>query len=199
MVSTIMQDTGMSMNKCKFTLAAAALLFTGVTSATTDTGVAGGTITFNGTVTDTTCDVTTNNGSDFTVNLDPITTTQLKTNVGVVTEGAKQFTMKVSGCTGFSTADESLKVTFTSSNVSDDQRYLTNYSGTAEGVGIALTSDGTAVVAFDTALDTSLKGSDTSTSTGADITYYANYYNYGGSNVTTGSVITTATYTFNYE
>ncbi|MFU0443990.1 fimbrial protein [Pseudocitrobacter faecalis] len=168
--------------------------------AATDEGVAGGTITFNGTVTDTTCNVTTNNGADFTVNLSPITTTDLGTSVGVVTAGAKEFTMAVSGCTGYAADTDSLKVNFTSSNVSDDEKYLTNYSGTAEGVGIALTKDGSTQVNFNEALETGLTAADVSGSTGtSNITYYANYYNYGGAATSTGSVVTAATYTFSYE
>ncbi|QCT19109.1 type 1 fimbrial protein [Jejubacter calystegiae] len=185
----------------KSLVAAAVIMFAGVAHAATDEGVAGGTITFNGSVTDTTCNVTTNNGSDFTVSLDPITLDSLGTTAGVVANGAKQFTMAVSGCTGSSTADDTLKITFSSSNVSDDQKYLTNYSGDAEGVGIALTTDGSAgtAVAFDSALDTGVTSTDAASTTGANVSFFANYYNYGGASVSTGSVVTTATYTFTYE
>ncbi|MCW9507061.1 type 1 fimbrial protein, partial [Klebsiella oxytoca] len=61
-------------------VAATIMILSGSVYAATDEGVAGGTISFNGSVTDTTCNVTTNNGSDFTVNLSPITTTDLGTS-----------------------------------------------------------------------------------------------------------------------
>lgn len=181
-------------------VAATIMVLSGSVYAATDEGVAGGTISFNGSVTDTTCNVTTNNGSDFTVNLSPITTTDLGTSVGIVTNGAKEFTMAVSGCTGYTGDTDALKITFTSGNVSDDETYLTNYSGSAEGVGIALTKDGSTQVNFNEALDTGLTAADVSGSTSAsNITYYANYYNYGGAATSTGSVVTAATYTFSYE
>lgn len=186
----------------KSLVAASLIVMSGSAFAATDEGVAGGTITFNGTVTDTTCNVTTNNGSDFTVNLDPITTTDLTANgTGVVTAGAKQFSMAVSGCTGYTDSSEALKISFTSSNVSDDEKYLTNYSGTAENVGIALTTDGSTLVNLNEALDTGFTGADfASADDSQTINFYANYYNYGGTdNVATGSVVTTATYTFSYE
>ena len=174
----------------KSLVAASIMVLSGSVFAATDEGVAGGTITFNAT----------DNGSDFTVNLAPITTTDLGTAVGVVTAGAKEFTMAVSGCTGYAADTDTLKVSFTSSNVSDDEKYLTNYSGTAEGVGIALTRDGSTQVNFNEALDTGLTAADVSGSTStSDITYYANYYNYGGATTSTGSVVTAATYTFSYE
>lgn len=183
----------------KSLVAASLIVMSGSAFAVTEEGVAGGTITFNGTVTDTTCNVTTNNGADFTVNLDPITTTQLGETVGVVTDGAKEFTMAVSGCTGYKNDTDALKLTFTSSNVSDDEKYLTNYSGTAEGVGIALTSGGS-TVNLNEALDTGFTGGDFASDTDSKtISYTANYYNYGGTAVSTGSVVTTATYTFSYE
>lgn len=176
--------------------------------ASTDEGVAGGTITFNGSVSDTTCDVTTNNGSDFTVNLSPVSTEDIGTTTGVISSGATEFTISVAGCEGYdasSSAAQDLDITFTGSNVSDDEQYLKNSSGTANGVGIAITNDGTTTVALDQAVSTGL--STTSSTDGSvfdqgaegTITYYANYYNYGGETIEPGSVVTTATYTFSYE
>lgn len=195
------------------------LALSGTAMATTSSSVGGGTITFSGSVTDTTCNVTTNNGGDFTVNLEPITTDSLGTSTGIITSGATAFTIAVSGCSGYtatSTTAQALDITFSGANISDDETYLKNATGTATGVGIALTSDGSTAITLDTALDTGLattssgsssdSDSDSSSDsavydTGAagDITYYANYYNYGGSSVTTGSVVTTATYVFSYE
>lgn len=175
--------------------------------ASTDTGVAGGTITFNGAVSDTTCDVTTNNGSDFTVNLSPVSVEDMGTTTGVVSNGATEFTIAVAGCEGYdatSTAAQDLDITFSGSNVSDDEEYLKNNTGSATGVGIAITKDGTTAVSLDQALKTGLtttSSDGTVYDQGAEgnITYYANYYNYGGSSIEPGSVVTTATYTFNYE
>ncbi|MGL5239768.1 MAG: fimbrial protein [Kluyvera ascorbata] len=121
----------------KKTLIAAAIVFSGAVAAAESTGVAGGTITFNGSVSDTTCDVTTNNGSDFTVNLAPITLTDMGTTTGIVTTNNKNFTMNLKNCTAADEGTKTLKITFTSSNLSDDGNYLKNYSDNgAEGVGI---------------------------------------------------------------
>lgn len=108
--------------------------------------------------------------------------------------------MKVSGCKNSSAKDDdTLKITFNSSNVSDDEKYLKNYSGSAQGVGIALTADGTTPVNFDEAIDTLVKSSQASTTEGKEISFYANYYNYGGSDISSGNIVTDATYTFSYE
>lgn len=176
------------------------------TSTTADVG--GGTITFYGAVTDATCNVTTNSGSDFAVDLNPVTSSDMGTTVGVIPTNAKQFTLNVDGCSGFnstSTTAQTLKITFSGGNVSDDNTYLKNTTGTSSGVGIGITKDGSQLVTLNTALDTGLKTTssdgtnfDTAPASGA-ISYYANYYNYGGAAVTAGSVVTTATYTFNYD
>lgn len=175
--------------------------------ATTSVPATGGIISFNGAVSDTTCNVTTNNGADFTVNVSPIAKSDLGTTVGVVSASATPFTLNVSDCTGFdatSTAAQSLEITFSGSNVSDDMTYLKNESGTAQGVGIAITADGASAVKLGTAMGTGLtttQSGNTVYDTGAAgaINLYANYYNYGGVSASTGSVVTTATYSFNYE
>ncbi len=177
-------------------------------ASTTTTDVGGGTITFYGSVTDATCNVTTNSGSDFSVDLNPVTTSDLGTTVGVINTNAKQFTLNIDGCSGFdstSTAAQTLMITFSGGNVSDDNTYLKNGSGTASGVGIGITKDGSTLVALNTALDTGMATTssdgttyDTAPASGT-LSYYANYYNYGGSSVAAGSVVTTATYTFTYE
>ncbi|KAA5933671.1 MULTISPECIES: fimbrial protein [Pantoea] len=175
------------------------------TSTTADVG--GGTITFYGAVTDATCNVTTNSGSDFAVDLNPVTSTDMGTTVGVVSTNAKQFTLNVDGCSGFdstSATAQTLKITFSGGNVSDDNTYLKNTTGTSSGVGIGITKDGSQLVALNSALDSGLKttssdGTNFDTAPGGAINYYANYYNYGGAAVKAGSVVTTATYTFTYE
>lgn len=174
---------------------------------TTTADVGGGTITFYGAVTDATCNVTTNSGSDFAVDLNPVTRSDVGDSVGVISTNAKQFTLNVDGCAGFnssSNAAQTLKVTFSGGNVSEDNTYLKNSTGTASGVGIGLTSDGSQLVALNQALDTGLKTSSSDgtvydTSPAGALNYYANYYNYGGAAITPGSVVTTATYTFTYE
>lgn len=177
--------------------------------AATTTGVGGGTITFYGSVTDATCNVTTNSGSDFAVDLNPVTRSDMGTTIGVIGTNAKLFTLNIDGCSGFdatSSTAQILKVTFSGGNVSDDNTYLKNSTGTASGVGIGITKDGSELVPLNTALDTGMKTTssaengpyDTAPAAGT-LNYYANYYNYGGASVTPGSVVTTATYTFTYD
>ncbi|HAT2830533.1 TPA: type 1 fimbrial protein [Klebsiella oxytoca] len=178
----------------------AALMVSGSAFASESTGVAGGTITFNGSVSDTTCNVVTNNGSDFTVNLSPIAIADMGTTTGVVKTKAKDFTMNLKNCSAASEETKTLKITFSSSNLSDDAKYLKNYSENgAQGVGIALTQDGNIAVPFDTAFDTGLKAKDAASEDGVTLTMYANYYNYGGTSVTTGKVVTDATYSISYD
>lgn len=181
----------------KKTLLAAMVMATAgsAIAATTSNDVAGGNITFYGSVTDTTCNVTTDSGADFTVTLDPITTAQAGETAGVVEHNAKPFTMKVSGCKQSSAkADKTLKITFGSASISDDEKYLMNNSGTSEGVGITITKDKSSIIDFNTAIDTAVTGADET-----ELTYYANYYNYGGKDITSGNIITAAQYTFSYE
>lgn len=182
------------------TVIAAAIMFSGAAMAGETTGVAGGTITFNGSVSDTTCDVTTNNGSDFTVNLSPITLTEMGKLTGIVATKEKDFTMSLKNCTAADEETKTLKITFTSSNLSDDGKYLKNYSdGGAEGVGITLTSDGKTPVPFDKAFNTGLTSKDVANKDGITLTMHANYYNFGGDAVTTGKIVTDATYSFSYD
>lgn len=169
------------------------------------TAVAGGTISFTGSVTDTTCDVTTSGNKDFTVTLSPVAITDVNA-LGVSTAGARQFDMKIEGCTGYTEGQsESLKITFSGSNISDDEQYFKNDTGTAKGIGIAITKDGSTAVELNQAVDTGLKttvDSESGDTTAEDgtVTFFANYYNYAGENaVEAGTVVTSATYTFNYE
>ncbi|WP_416261405.1 fimbrial protein [Gibbsiella quercinecans] len=192
--------------RCFIVTAISAALYSGAAMATTSDTVAGGTITFSGSVSDTTCNVTTNGGNDFTVNLNPISVSDVGTSAGVVTAGATPFTMAVSGCEGYSATNktaQALTVTFSGSEVSDDEAYLKNSIGSASGIGISITKDGTTPIKLNSAIETGLtttSSDGTNFDTGAEgnITYYANYYNYGGSSVSTGSVVTTVTYTFSY-
>lgn len=195
------------MKNILMTTAVASLFLAGQALAVSSTGVAGGTITFSGAVSDTTCNVTTNGGSDFTVNVAPITYEDLGSSSGVVSAGSTPFTINVTGCSGFdatSASAQALKVTFSGAGVSDDMRYLKNETGTAEGVGIAITSDGVTPVNMNEAIATGLKTTQSAngaydTAAAGDITFHANYYNYGGAEARTGSVMTTATYTFSYD
>lgn len=188
-------------------LVSIALLSIANASAATANSVAGGTITFSGSVSDTTCNVTTNNGGDFTVNLAPVTTTDIGETIGVVSHGATQFSMSVAGCTGYtstSTTAQALKISFTGSNVSNDNKYLKNATGTSSGVGIAITSDGTTAVDLNKAINTGLSTSSSDgkvfdTGPQGNVTFYANYYNYGGASASTGTVVTSVTYTFSYS
>lgn len=184
-----------------------ALLSISNASAATANSVAGGTITFSGSVSDTTCNVTTNNGGDFTVNLMPVTTTNIGKTIGVVSTGATPFTMSISGCEGYSstsTTAQALQISFSGSNVSDDNKYLKNATGTASGVGIAITSDGSNAVDLNTAIKTGLStstsdGTSYDTAPQGNVTLYANYYNYGGASAGTGTVVSSVTYTFSYS
>ncbi|MFD1803705.1 fimbrial protein [Mixta tenebrionis] len=197
-----------TLRKLLLTAAVSGVLFSPNTFATTANNVSGGIITFSGSVTDTTCNITTNDGNDFTVNLNPISTEDLGTDIGVVTAQAAQFTLHVAGCTGYrndSTSAQQLDITFSGANISDDEKYLKNDLGSARGVGITITRDGgNTLVPLNRAVQTGLattKSGETNYDTApeGDITWFANYYNYGGASVTTGSVITTATYSFSYE
>lgn len=190
----------------KLALSIATLMFSSpVALAGSSTNSAGGVIMFQGAVSESTCNVTTNGDKDFTVTLDPVSIDDVLA-FKISDTGKAKFTMGVTGCEGYneqSTSAQSLTITFSGANVSDDNKYLVNNLGTASGVGLVITRDGQQVVALNQAVKTTL---NTQSSNGqtfdqgpeGNIEFYVNYYG-NGDIVKQGSIITSAVYTFDYE
>lgn len=180
------------------------LFFSGSSAAVTSSA-GGGTVTFSGAVTRSTCNWE-GSSPDFTVKLSPITRQELGAVVGLVDAKKEAFDIVAyGGCEydGYSVAGGMFLV---GSSVSADQQYLKNDSGTARGVGIALSSKGTILPfnqflggdRFDFDYDDSIPDYDL---VGAKniIHFNAHYYNYGGGDISTGSVVTNVVYYMEYR
>ncbi|EAS5177809.1 type 1 fimbrial protein [Salmonella enterica] len=168
------------------------------------TDVSGGTITFTGQVTDTTCTINGGNSADLTVALNPIAVSDaLKT--GLIEKNRKQFSLNFTGCTSASLGKENgdgnkstLNLILSSDSISNDGLYLNNTQlrtdGTKKNVGIALSTlaNSQTPLNLHTTLGTNVEGDS------ATIDLYANYYKVGSDVADTGGVNTMLTYTVAY-
>ncbi|MEO3989888.1 fimbrial protein [Pseudocitrobacter cyperus] len=179
-------------------------LFLSAFAANAATDSSGGTITFTGQVTDTTCTINGGNSADLTVALDPVAVSDVAT-AGLIQKNRKQFSLEFTGCKSASLgqddgagAKNTLNLVLSSDNISNDGLYLNNTQlktdGTKKNVGIALSTLASSQTPLNlhTNLDTSVEG-DTAT-----VDLYANYYKVGSAAADTGAVNTMLTYTVAY-
>lgn len=185
-------------------------LFSSNSVAVVSSSTGGGTVTFSGAVTSTTCNWqgSSPGNPDLTVQLSPVTRHELGITVGLVDVKKEAFNLQLVGeCELYPENVSPIVDTgiyFTGSNVSEDQLYLKNEFGSARGVGIALTSNGSTILP----MNKFLSGNDGTTmnvnidSSGypikATLYFYAHYYNYGGATISSGSVITNVIYYLDY-
>jgi len=191
------------MNKTIISAVIAASAFSSL-SAMAATDSAGGTLTFTGQVTDTTCTINGGNSANMTIALDPVSMTDVAAT-GIAQKNRKQFTLEFANCTsasmGQTGADgkkNTLSLILTSDSISNDGLYLNNTllkaDGTKKNVGIALST----LAASDTPLnlrtgiDTAVEGDATT------VDLYASYYHVGAAAADTGAVNTMVTYTVAY-
>lgn len=169
----------------------------------------GGVVSFSGAVTDTTCNITNDGGKDFTVIMHPGSFDTISYTAGIDSEST-EFSINVSGCEGFeptSITPQPLKITLLGANVSSDNKYLTNVSGSATGIGVALTTNGSTPVVMNEKIlsglaTTSSDGTNYDTGASGAIKFHAHYYNYGGARNASnskGTVLTNVTYMFSYD
>lgn len=184
------------------TLLAVGYLLPKESAAVTTSASGGGTITFSGAVTKGTCNWE-GDSPDFTVKLDPISRSELGTTVGLADAKKVAFDLVLYNACEFPYMTTMVDggIYFTGSNVSDDRLYLKNDYGTARGVGIAITSDGATILPMNrisSTQDGTVHFDYDYTLAKGTIHFYAHYYNYGGENISTGSVITSVIYYMDY-
>ncbi|MDA5479823.1 fimbrial protein [Yersinia intermedia] len=153
-----------------------------------------GTITINGQITDATCGISVNNGTNNgTVTLPTVPASALGT-VGSVA-GTTPFNIVLSGCVG-STLDNAYAYFEPGTSVETSTGRLNNNSGTATGVQVRLLDKSSTAIMVGGA---SQGGVVEDISTGsATLGYYAQYYANGGT-LSAGTVVTQVDYTIVYD
>lgn len=154
---------------------------------------ADGTITINGQITDTTCGVSVNNGTnDGTVILPTISASALSSINSVA--GTTPFNIVLSSCTGASMSNA--YAYFEPGALVDTATGRLNSNGTSTGVQVRLLDKGISPIV----VGSSGQGSvvEDITGGGATLTYYAQYYANNAS-VNAGTVTTQVDYTIVYD
>ena len=174
----------------KFVLATS-LVFLSLSSAF----AADGTITFNGAVTDKTCDINASSSKDFTVTL-PTVSAQVLANEGEVA-GRTPFTINLSDCS----AGKVATYFEPGANVDFATGRLNNAAGTASNVQVQLLGDNNAEIpvlaAGASGAQDNSQWVDVQAAGSAALNYYAEYYATGAS--TAGNVNTSVQYTIVYQ
>lgn len=166
----------------------------------------GGTLTFTGAISDTTCTINQGASSSFTVVLNPITVTDAGTAANtLITKHQKPFDLTFSDCAPASNPVSTLKIYFSSANISNSGLYLTNMSVdesdpvVARNVGFSLSTAAapTTPLPLNSGLDTELTGTTTG---GAfeTLSLVASYYKTAAAEATPGAVQSSVVYTISY-
>lgn len=202
----------MMVNKLSFITLVTVMLGSPAALADNDTHVSGGTITFTGTVTDTTCVI--NGGKhDFTVALPPITTHQVnaKEDIGVIDMSGKPFELDFSDCSVL--ANNTLKLRFSSPHgISPDGAYILNQSshdeeGMAKNLSFSLTNPENAqIINMNEPYDIKLNryaseesGGDQDKPYNGKVSLEAHYYKTVSEKVIPGKVKASLIYTLSYQ
>ncbi|WP_058910084.1 fimbrial protein [Entomohabitans teleogrylli] len=163
-----------------------------------------GTITFNGSVTDTTCKVDIGgSGADGTVNLPPVSTTALNTPGNTV--GKTRFTLQLSDCSGAALSTATAKAFFQPGNSVDSATgRLLNQAGGGAATNVSLQlrdgqddtviNAGAASQTTHTAGFVDISGADIGT---ASLPYFVEYYAEGSASA--GAVTSQVTYNIIYQ
>ena len=154
-----------------------------------------GTITFNGKITATTCQISGNGGgSSFDVNLDEVSSTALPTDKA--TAAPRGFTIALSNCTP---ASGNAAVYFEpGATVDTTTGQLLNVNGTATNVELGLLNGDSSVIKLGQNSDTQNVKWASISSGAATFQYYAQYVAKGGA-ATAGSVKSSVTYSVIYQ
>ncbi|EKT64658.1 fimbrial protein [Providencia burhodogranariea] len=167
----------------------------------------GGSISFNGAISDTTCTINGGNSANFTILLDPISISDAGTNANtVIQKNQKQFSFTFSDCAIMPTSGTNLKISFSpSSNISSSGLYLVNDTVNendptkAINVGFSLSKVATPTIAIQlkTPFDTELRGSlvDGNNET---LTLIASYYKTNNARAKAGVLHSNVIYTVTY-
>lgn len=197
------------MIKQAFSLAVLAAALTSANVMATE-NVAGGVISFNGAISDTTCTINGGRNSDFTVALSPISVADAGNTVGLITKNKKTFSLTFSDCSPVAVVAEGgapnpLRVHFSSAdNISVDGRYLLNNSvdennaAVAKNVGFSLTAAGSlAPIQLNLPYNTTVLGR-TAAPGFETLSFDAYYYKTGTAAAKVGALSSNLTYTISY-
>lgn len=189
-------------HKTLLAIITATVLSTSTTFA--ESNVSGGTLSFSGYVTDTTCTINGGDSASMSIFLDPISITQAGTTEGLIDSGKKAFSLEFSNCQtgGSQLTAPMLKLQFSSVNtISTSGTYLinqvTNAAGEPLNVGIALVKrdNENIPIQLNQVFETGINGSDPTPET---VDLYAKYYKVGNKAAEPGQVSTMVTYSVTY-
>ena len=170
----------------------------------------GGTITFQGAVTDTTCTINGHNSNSLTVSLPPISVEQANnmTQRGLIPINRQPFQLDLSDCAQAGSArsgwSPTIRMSFSGPQISADGTYLRNELPTRDGrpsnIGVAITeqSHPDELIKLNTPYDTRITASSTAKAP-QPLRFYANYYKAGGDETRAGGVRTLVTYALSYN
>ena len=169
----------------------------------------GGIISFSGAISDTTCTINGNNSADMSIALDPIISSDAGTTAStVITKNQKAFGLTFSNCAivGGGTPAGTLKLHFSSSNISPSGLYLMNTTvnendpAVARNVGFSLSQTGSPTVAIplNTTFDTQLTAANTTSAAGATLNLIASYYKTNATAASVGALQSNVVYTVSY-
>lgn len=153
-----------------------------------------GTITFNGALTATTCNITGNSqGKNFTVTLPTVSTSLL--TAAALTTGVTPFSIALTGC---SPASGNVHTFFNTGTSTMADGNLKNMTGTAQNVEVQVMNGDLSVIKLnmDDASQNSLSTAIATDGT-ATLNYAAQYY--ATAATTAGTVATTVTYNMSYN
>lgn len=170
----------------------------------------GGTITFQGAVTDTTCTINGHNSNSLTVSLPPISVEQANnmTQRGLIPVNRQPFQLDLSDCAQAGSArsgwSPTIRMSFSGPQISNDGKYLRNELPTRDGrpsnIGVAITEQNhpDELIKLNTPYDTQITGASTA-KVPQPLRFYANYYKTGNDETRAGGVRTLVTYALSYN
>ena len=200
----------MNTSKMTITTVASILSLAGSFSAEAKGVIGGGTITFHGAVTDTTCTVNKGNSNDLIISLPPISVEQANSMIpqGLITANRQEFQLNLSDCA--QAGDErsggapTIRMSFSGPQISADGRYLKNMMKTRDGqtsnIGVAITEQDhpDQPITLNIPYDTRITASSTSKAP-QPLRFYANYYKANSDAARAGGVQTLVTYALSYN
>lgn len=172
--------------------------------------IGGGTITFQGAVTDTTCTINGHNSNSLTVSLPPISVEQANNMAqrGLIPVSRQPFQLDLSGCSQAGSAQSgwspTIQMSFSGPQISPDGKFLRNELPTRDGrpsnIGVAITeqSHPDELIKLNTPYDTRITASSTNKAP-QPLRFYANYYKSGSDETRAGGVRTLVTYALSYN
>lgn len=178
-------------------------------SAIAATNSPGGIISISGAISDTTCTINGSNSADMSIALDPIVPADAGTTANtVITKNQKTFALTFSNCAqvGGGSPSGTLKLHFSSSNISPSGLYLVNTTANendpsvARNVGFSLsqTASPTTAIPLNATFDTTLTAANTTGTTAATLNLIASYYKTNTTAAQVGALQSNVIYTVSY-